>query len=135
EGKTAPDTAPLFSTETFYSALAQSIETAKGAPKRGTYGTWKGWLDGAVRRGDMKQAERDWLGLDDWLKGRDTTTREELADFVRANQVKVQDVVLGAPGSVEDAMSRIEAAGYVVDYDDRAERVILTRDGESVPVP
>lgn len=78
----------------FYSALLQAVETGKGAPRRGDATTWKGWLDGAQRRGEFRQGERDWLGLDSWLDGRETTTREELAEFVRANEVQVQDVVL-----------------------------------------
>ena len=83
---------------TFYSALARSIETAKGAPKRGSYGEWRGWLDGAQRRGEFKQSERDWLGLDDFIKERGAVTRDELAQFVRENQVQVKDVVLASPG-------------------------------------
>ncbi len=79
----------------FYSAAARAVEEGKGAPKKADAAAWKGWLDGAVRRGDMKQSERDWLGLDAWLDGRGTTTKDELSDFIRANEVKVQDVVLG----------------------------------------
>lgn len=79
----------------FYSALYESLALAQGAPKKGNASAWKGWLDGAQRRGEFRQAERDWLGLDDWLKQQDgAVTREALADFVRANQVQVQDVVL-----------------------------------------
>lgn len=90
--------------ESFYSALAASVASAKGAPKRADSATWKGWMDGAQRRGEFKQAERDWLGVDAWLDGRGTTTREELADFIRANQVQVQEVMLGGPQSVDAAV-------------------------------
>lgn len=79
----------------FFSAAARAVQQGKGAPKRADASGWKGWLDGAVRRGEMKQAERDWLGIDAWLDGRGQTTRDELADFIRANEVKVDDVVLG----------------------------------------
>jgi hypothetical protein len=80
----------------FYSAALRAVEEGKGAPKRGDAAAWKGWLDGAVRRGDMKQAERDWLGIDAWLEGQGQVTREQLVEFVRANEVKVEPVVLGA---------------------------------------
>ncbi len=83
----------------FFSALVRSIDEAKGAPKRANASQWKQWLDGAQRRGEFKQSERDWLGVDAWLDGRDSTTREELAEFVRANQVEVQETVLGEGGS------------------------------------
>ena len=82
--------------EPFFSAALRAVQEGKGAPKRGNAEAWKGWLDGAVRRGDMKQSERDWLGLDAWLnKQPKPVTREQLADFIRANEVTVQEVTLG----------------------------------------
>ena len=89
-------------TPTFYSAMLESVSGAKGLPKAGaTAGQWKGWLDGAQRRGEFKQAERDWLGVAAWLDAQDKpVTRDALADFIRANQVQVQDVVLGNTGEV-----------------------------------
>jgi len=80
--------------DTFFSALAESIQTAKGAPKKGNSVVWKQWLDGAQRRGEFKQEERDWLGVDAWLSDAGEVTREQLNDFVRANQVQVNDVLL-----------------------------------------
>lgn len=80
----------------FYSALLRSVEISAGSPRQADAATWQQWLDGAQRRGEFKQSERDWLGVDAWLDSRETVTRDELADFVRANEVQVQDVVLGA---------------------------------------
>lgn len=85
---------------TFYSALLEAIQRGKSVLKQGTAASWKGWLDGAVRRGEFRQAERDWLGLDGWLDGRGTTTREDVEAYINANQVQVQDVVLGADTNV-----------------------------------
>lgn len=101
----------------FYSALARAVDQAKGAPKRGDAAAWKGWLDGAQRRGEFKQAERDWLGLDAWLDGRGTTTREDLADFIRANEVRVEEVTLGGDRTLDTEVSAelgewLEEAGY-----------------------
>lgn len=48
---------------TFYSALLEAVQQARGAPRAGTAEQWKGWLDGAVRRGEFKQAERDVSGF------------------------------------------------------------------------
>ena len=89
---------------TFYSAALRAIE---GAPARNSADGWKGWLDGAVRRGEMKQSERDWLGLDAWLnQQRGPVKREALADFIRANQVRIEEVTLadnsGAPKISDD---------------------------------
>jgi hypothetical protein len=50
------------SDEPFYSALLTSVERGTGAPRRAEAGPWKGWLDGAQRRGEFRRSERDWLG-------------------------------------------------------------------------
>lgn len=103
---------------TFYSALLKAVEAAEGAPRKGTAQQWKAWLDGRQKKGEIKKAERDWIGVDQWLEGRESTTREDLADFVRANQVSLQEVTLGAgdevPADVEKAFSD---AGYSLWYD------------------
>ena len=103
----------------FFSAALRAIEEGRGAPRRGDAAAWRGWLDGAVRRGDMKQAERDWLGIDDWLAQQGgPVTREALAAFVRANEVQVQDVVLQGKDSAEAAIrDAFRAEGWEVDSD------------------
>lgn len=79
----------------FYSALAKSIDTAKGAPKTTNAKAWKEWLDGRQRNGEFKADERAWLGLDAWLDEQDANiTRQQIADFVKANEVGVQETVL-----------------------------------------
>lgn len=92
----------------FYSALLRSVEISAGSPRQADAATWQQWLDGAQRRGEFKQSERDWIGVDAWLDGRATTTRDELAEFVRANQVDVQETVLGGESD------RILPAGAIV---------------------
>lgn len=82
----------------FYSALLRSIEEGRGAPKKADGTTWRQWLDGAQRRGEIKQSEREWVGVDAWLDGRAQTTRAELADYLKANQVQVKEVVLSGDG-------------------------------------
>lgn len=82
-------------TDTFYSALANSVQTAKGAPIKADAEKWKQWLDGAQARGEFKKEERDWIGIDAWLAENESVTRQQLADFVRANQVQVTETVLG----------------------------------------
>lgn len=100
-GAAFSDRAPVF-----YSALLETVQRGQGSPKRGDAAAWKSWLDGAQRRGEFRQSERDWLGVDAWLDGRGATTREELADFIRANQVQVEEVVLGGDTSLDRAVSR-----------------------------
>jgi hypothetical protein len=113
---------------TFYSAAVRAIEEGKGAPKRAAAGPWKQWLDGAVRRGEMKQSERDWLDIDGWLDRQDgPVTREALSEFVRANEVQVSETVLGEGPPIDiDAMTRKQ-------LDDLYEREVGYRPGEDDP--
>lgn len=92
----------------FYSAMLEAVDAGKGAPKKADAAAWKGWMDGAVRRGEFKQAERDWLGVDAWLDGRENTTRAEIADFIRANEVRIEEVTLGQD-DVPAVQARIDA--------------------------
>lgn len=78
----------------FYSAFTEAVRNAKGAPKVATAGQWQQWLDGAQRRGEFRQGERDWSGVDEWLAGRDKTTRQELAEYVDFNELVLQETVL-----------------------------------------
>lgn len=91
--------------DTFYSALLRAIEEGKGLPKAAGATQWKQWLDGAQRRGEIKQSERDWIGLDAWLDGQQgNVTREALAEYVRANRVQVQEVVLSDRNERPDSL-------------------------------
>ena len=67
---------------------AQRIPQAKGTPEQ----MRKMLLD---RKG-VKEDELKWTGLDEWLKGKKSVTREEIADFLNKNQVRVDEKVLGA---------------------------------------
>jgi diguanylate cyclase (GGDEF)-like protein len=46
----------------------------------------------------VKEAEWKWMGLDDFLKGKQSVTKGEIEDFIRQNQVKVEDVSRGSGG-------------------------------------
>ena len=83
-------------TNPFHSALLKSVANAEGLPKtKITSSQVKGWLDGAQRRGEFKQSERDWLDIDAWLDGKKEVTKQELVDFIRENQVQINEVELG----------------------------------------
>ena len=74
---------------TFFSALERTL--TEKMPPSATVEQVKGILK------DTKQEERDWLGIDDFLKGKTKVSKAELIDFVRANNVQVQEVVKGGP--------------------------------------
>jgi hypothetical protein len=114
----------------FYSALTDAVEEAKGAPKSADAAAWKGWLDGAQRRGEFKQAERDWSGVDAWLDEQGgKVSREQLADFVRANEVKVDEVELGSSGE-NVTLEDIRAAERRRDFDESERLTAIYEDQE-----
>ena len=89
--------------EPHYSALVTSIQAGRGAPRNATAATWIQWLDGAQRRGEFRQAERDWMGLDGWLAEQPgTISRTALADYVSANQVVVTQQILNQTLTAEN---------------------------------
>ncbi|MFA5405464.1 MAG: hypothetical protein WC358_11070, partial [Ignavibacteria bacterium] len=43
----------------------------------------------------VKQAEYDWLGIDEFLQGKEKVSKQELLDFIRSNKVEVEEVMKG----------------------------------------
>lgn len=101
----------------FFSAMVEAVERAQGAPRQADARAWKGWLDGAQRRGEFKQAERDWLGVDAWLDQQDgPVSRDAIAGYVRDHQVRIEEVNLGGPDP--DVVARLPD-GWTVEFDPR----------------
>jgi hypothetical protein len=93
---------------TFYSALSRSIDqvSAKAAPAEG----WKAQLKGMISKGQIKQAEIDATGLNDWLdmqKGK--VTKEQVQEFLKGNGVQVQEVTLGGRTVSQDLRDAVKA--------------------------
>lgn len=90
------------SDRTFYSALKRSLEAGKGMPKSGNAKAWKEWLDGAQRRGEFKQAEREWMGIDQFLDSADAEgglfphriSRTDIVNFARQHAVDLDETHL-----------------------------------------
>lgn len=76
---------------TFYSALTRAVENAKTV--RAPAAQWMATIRNAP---GVKAEEIAWSGVEEWLSslGR-PATREQLAEFLRANEIQVQDVVKG----------------------------------------
>ncbi|MGH8156595.1 MAG: hypothetical protein ACREPQ_00615 [Rhodanobacter sp.] len=97
-----------------YSALEASLQAAKGAPKAAAAALWRQWLDGAQRRGEFREAERLWVGLDAWLERQPAEIRREAVQaFARSQHLKLEVIVKGEPivGDVE------LPEGWRVDHD------------------
>jgi hypothetical protein len=81
---------------TFYSAVLRTIEAgkiAKGSPDQ--------WLATIRNTPGVKPEELEWLGLAEWLKAqKGAVTKEQVAEYVRANQIEVKEVSKGAAPQV-----------------------------------
>lgn len=89
----------------FYSAVERALETTK--QQKALPSQWLGILK---NQPGVKPEELDWLGVEDWLKGQQgAVTKDQLADYVRANKVEVQEVPKGAPLDPRDTTRRLAA--------------------------
>jgi hypothetical protein len=70
----------------------------------------------------VKAGELDWLGVEEWLAGKETVSKQELLDFVRANRVEIREVIKGhAQYRTNDNYAALEAldCGESVYWGDR----------------
>ncbi len=75
----------------YRSALGEAINTAniKSAAAQG----WLDMLKGQVAKGGVKADEIKWSGVEDWLKLQEgKVTKEQVADYLASNGVKVEEV-------------------------------------------
>lgn len=100
----------------FFSAVEQTI--LDKIPNRAN----AKMIRGILRAPGIKQEEVNWLGIDDFLDSKETFTKEELLNFIRANNADVREVVKGQK-TVENQ----------VIYDDDSESwAIADRDGNII---
>ncbi|MBQ6069480.1 MAG: hypothetical protein IJK84_08260 [Bacteroidales bacterium] len=76
----------------FYSNARWAVENIK--QERATPEQWVKMIE---KQGGMKAGEDKWLGLSEWLKGSDakTLTKGEVLDYIRANEIQVEEVEYG----------------------------------------
>jgi len=105
----------------YRSALGEAIQNAnmKAAPAKG----WQDFLKGQVAKGGVKADEIKWSGVEDWLKLQEgKVTKEQVADYLASNGVKVEETQLGGYGNrtprdqaVAGDVEMLKAAGWKVD--------------------
>jgi hypothetical protein len=71
----------------FYSKLVQTI-----SDKMGTTAT-KAQVEGMIK--EIKPEERKWLGIDEFLKGKEKINKAELIAFLEANDLQIQEITKG----------------------------------------
>ena len=92
-----PRNVPPEVAEPFYSAVVRAVdalpmEKAAGAQMRATIANTAG----------VKPEEMAWIGLDDFLAGKKSVTKQEVRDYVDANQVQVEEVVRADEGVTQN---------------------------------
>jgi len=73
----------------FYSALDRATDSLQNK------GTGQQFLNQITNMQGVKADEIKWTGLDEFLKGKKDVTKQEVKDYLNANQVKLEEVRLG----------------------------------------
>ena len=71
----------------FYSAVEQA---ALNTPRKS--GAGQAFLNDIMKGENVKADEIKWMGLDDYLKGKQNVTRQEVQDYIANNRVNVEEV-------------------------------------------
>lgn len=87
----------------FYSQLEKTV--SEKMPVRASAEQVRGIINNPQT--GIKAEERAWLGIDEWLEGKDKVSKTEVLDFVRENQVEVQEVVKSETTNVEERAKEI----------------------------
>jgi hypothetical protein len=89
----------------FYSAVEQA---ALATPRKS--GTGQAFLNDISKGQDVRADEIKWMGLDDFLKGKQNVTRQEVQDYIANNRVDVQEVKSKIPRLPGEKMPGDEGA-------------------------
>jgi GGDEF domain-containing protein len=71
----------------FYSKLTKTVEEKMGASASVQQ------INGMLK--EIKPEERKWLGVDDFLKGKEKVSKEEFLDFLRGNALQIKEIQTG----------------------------------------
>ena len=71
----------------FYSAVEQA---AMNTPRKA--GAGQAFLNDIMKGPDVRADEIKWIGLDEFLKGKQNVTKQEVQDYIANNRVNVQEV-------------------------------------------
>lgn len=95
---------PAYATEPFYSELQRKVESI--GLNAATPAVWKNTIRNLTTKG-VKADEIEWSGVNDWLDTREgKVSKQEIVDFLEANGVKVEEVMLGGGVQVSADMAR-----------------------------
>jgi diguanylate cyclase (GGDEF)-like protein len=123
----------------FYSPVERAVtESKQGKASAGQ------WLATLRKTTGVKSDELEWLNLEPWLKEhKGPITKEELADYVRANKLQLEETLHGAGAQTADEREQIRLAellraeGHTVafDNDGNLDFISVPRQEEGYTVP
>jgi len=87
-GKVAGAMQPQKPAPVFYSAVANAVDALP--MEKGGGDQMRAMI---AKSAEVKPEEMAWIGLDDFLKGKKSVTKQEIQDYVDANQVQIEEVV------------------------------------------
>jgi hypothetical protein len=90
--RTDDETAPVFFSAVSNAVDALPMEKGGGDQMRAMIAKGQG----------VKAEEMSWIGLDDFLKGKKSVTKQEVRDYVEANQVRIEEVVRADEGVTQE---------------------------------
>lgn len=115
---------------TFYSALERGFRSSK--QENMPADQWKSWLASKAPSLGIRKEEIEWTGINDWLDLEDQqgrkVTKQEVLNFVGANKIKLNDILLteGRSGiSDEDLYEMVEQMDEDPSYMTRDEMLDL----------
>ena len=84
-------------TSPFYSQLAKAIDEVPGRLATQPAAQWKAWLAANASKLGIKKEEIEWTGINEYLdlRGKEKVTKAEIAEYLDANGVQVEEVMLG----------------------------------------
>ena len=119
----------------FFSRVEQ-VASGNKIPNRGT---GEQMLATIAKQPGVKQEEIAWLGLEDFLRGKKQVTKDELVEFIRENDVQLEETVL-TETPPDDIRSELvsdyvdqESDQYQILYDE-SEKSYLTYDPNGEPM-
>ena len=96
-----------------YSGVTRVVDALKQAK-----GSGEQMLAMLSRAPGVKPEELKWMDLPNWLRGQKSVTKDQIAEYVRAHELDVREVVLGKPPPLT-AAEESEAAALKQRFDDR----------------
>ncbi len=69
-------------------------------------------IQSMVKKGQLKKAEVEWMGLEEFLSENPKATKAEVQEFVRANEVTVEESELGGKDLSDDQLKKLLSEYY-----------------------